>query len=156
MGVERIKEKVLIALRIRDGIHKIFRKNGVNTVLCTNRVNSLYNQTDEYAEGFICEYYYGIPSKIYTPLGYLEIWSGGIVNDEKCSDAIKEIENTFGFILKQEEKHDNNGIHGGWYYITKLPWSNAELKCECVERDRKNYIKYKIASKLYEGIAKGC
>ncbi|WP_315069374.1 hypothetical protein [uncultured Clostridium sp.] len=36
--------------------------------------------------------------------------------------------------------------------ITRLPWNNIILKCDCVERDRKDYLEYDEVKKLYNQI----
>lgn len=153
MNKEKIKEKVSIALRIRKEIQNIFKKHNVSSSYIKGSVNPFYNQINENTEGFICEYYYGTPSKIYTPLGYIDIWSGGMCADKNCDNAIREIEDKFGFVLKRKEFNNSMGTFGGWYYITKLPWNNVELKCDCVERNSEEYIEYDEAKKLYEQIA---
>jgi len=152
MNLEKIEEKVLIALKIREGIQNIFKKHNVSTSYCQDDVNPFYNQTDENTEGFICEYYYGSPSKIYTPLGYINIWSGGMIADKNCDLAVREIENKFGFVLKRGEFNNSMGTFGGWYYITKLPWDNVVLKCDCEERNKIDYIEYDKVKELYEQI----
>ena len=152
MNLEKIEEKVLIALKIREGIQNIFKKHDVSTSYSKDDANPFYNQTDENTEGFICEYYYGTPSKIYTPLGYINIWSGGMCANKDCDLAIREIEDKYGFVLKREEFNDFMGTFGGWYYITKLPWNNVVLKCDCKERNQTDYIEYDEVKKLYKQI----
>lgn len=152
MNIEKIKEKVLISIKISEKIQNIFKKHDVNTSFCTEGVNPYYNQVDENSEGFICEYYYSTPNKIYTPLGYISIWCGGMTVDSKTNAAIKEIHDTFGFVLKEKARNECIGVIGGWYHITKLPWNNADLKCDCIERERKDYIGYDEAMKLFKQI----
>lgn len=150
MNKEKIKEKVIIALKIREEIQNIFKKYNVSTSYCNDDTNPYYNQTDENTEGFICEYYYGSPSKIYTPLGYIDIWSGFMCGGEEHNKAIEEIKRVFGFIKKQESYNNSLGTIGGWYYITKLPWDNSTLECNCVVRNSKDFIPYKEARELYK------
>jgi len=152
MNIELIKEKMNTALRIRKEIQNIFKKHNVSTSYCQDDTNPFYNQTDENTEGFICEYYYGTPSKIYTPLGYISIWSGGMMADKNCDLAVREIENKFGFVLKRGEFNNSMGTFGAWYYITILPWDNVVLKCDCKERNKTDYIEYDEVKKLCEQI----
>lgn len=152
MNKEKVKEKIIIAERIKKEIQNIFKKHNVITYYCSNNCNQFYNQIDENSEGFICEYYYGSPAKIYTPLGYIDIWEEGMSADENCNKAIKEIENTFGFVLKEKACNNSMNTLGGWYYITKLPWNNTELRCDCVERNIDEYIEYDKAEELYNQI----
>ena len=152
MNIDKIKEKVITALKIREEIQNIFKKYNVRTSYCTENSNPFYNQIDENSEGFICEYYYDSPAKIYTPLGYIDIWERGMIGDENRDKAVKEIEDTFGFVLKEKAPNTSNGVFGAWYHITRLPWNNTNLKCDCVERDRKDYIEYDQVKKLYNQI----
>ena len=152
MNLEKIEEKVLIALKIREGIQNIFRKYNVSTSYCKDDANPFYNQTDENTEGFICEYYYGSPLSIYTPLGKIDIWNGSMLHDKNCDLAIREIEEKFGFVLKREEFNNSDGTYGGWYYITKLPWNNIVLECDCKERNKTEYIGYDEVKELYKQI----
>lgn len=152
MNKELIKERVITALKIREEMHKIYTKHNVSTVLCTEEVNPFYNQIDENADGIICEYYYSCPSKIYTPLGYISITCSYMSMDENADNAIKEIEEKFGFALEREAITNTMGVFGGWYHITKLPWNNNKLQCNCKRRDRKEYISYEEAKKIYSEI----
>lgn len=130
MNKEMIIKKVKNALEIRQYIQDILKKYNVETEFNKDSVNPFYNQTEENYEGFICEYYYGYPSKIYTPLGELSIISGYLVNNENGKNAIKEIETSLGLVLIKEPILDKIwGQFGGWYYITRLPWDNIELEC---------------------------
>jgi hypothetical protein len=149
---KKIKEKMIIGLKIVEGIQDIYKKYNVSTSYCNNDVNQCANQTNENTDGFICEFYYGSPNKIYTPLGYLKIWSGGMLCDANCRAAEMEIKETFGLSLKQEAINDSMGTFGPWYFITKLPWDNTKIKCNCEEREFKKYIAYEDAKELYKQI----
>lgn len=152
MNKDMIKEKVMTALKIREEIQNIYKKHNVSTVLSTDGVNPFSDQTDENTEGFICEYYYSSPSKIYTPLGHITITTNYMCMDETAENAIKEIEEKFGFTLKREAVTNYHGVFGGWYHITKLPWNNNDLKCDCNKRNKKDYIEYDEANELYKQI----
>lgn len=152
MNRELIKEKMKIALRMRDEIQEIYKKYDVQTVYTKDSVNQCHSQTDENSEGFICEFYYSHPSEIYTPLGAISITTSFMVIDDNAKKAIDEINEKFGFTLRKEAHISSIGIHGGWVNITKLPWDNTEIKPDCKMRDRKDYIDYDEAEDLYNEI----
>lgn len=152
MNIELIKQKMKLALKMRDEMQEIYKKYEVATGYDKQSVNPFYNQIDENTEGFICEYYYSHPSKIYTPLGYLDITTSFMVIDQNAMKAIKEIEEKFGFVLKKEAYMSVMGCHGGWFNITKLPWDNIQIGSDCIEREKKDYISYDKAQLLYNEI----
>lgn len=152
MNIEKVKEKVLVALKIREEMQKIFKKHEVKTSYCIDDVNPYFNQIDENSEGIVIEYYYSSPSVIYTPLGCIRIWDSYMCVDENCHTAIREIEETFGLILKDKARNTRIGTIGGWYYITNLPWTNNKLLRDCRERAIEDYIPYKESKDLYNQI----
>lgn len=148
MDENKIKEKMMIAFRIRSEIVKIFNRHNVR-VSISSSINQCYNQISENDNGFICQYYYGNPSKIYTPLGYLRIFDN-LYNDDGIDDAIKEFEESFGLVLKHEAHYDKNlGEFGGWYYITKLPWDDKiKFDTNYDTKNMKDFIDYDTASMI--------
>lgn len=152
MNKEKVLEKVILALEIRDYIHKILNKHGVITECCTDGVNPFYNQTDENCEGFICEYYYGFPSKIDTPLGHININTGFLVCNSDASNALEEIEKSLGLKLKKEAYITQMGEVGGFYHITKFPLKNLEFPCDCIEKKRSDYIYHEVVRDIIKEI----
>lgn len=152
MNRNLINDKVKIAIKIRKEMHRIYTKHNVSTVLCNDDPNTYSSQIDEKSNGFECEFYYSSPNSIYTPIGELAITCNYMSFDENAERAIKEIKEVFGMKLKREAVKNYMGVFGGWYYITKLPWSEEVFECDMKPRKKEQYIDYETARKIYREI----
>lgn len=155
MNKELIKERTKDALRIVLEIQSIYNEFKIETCIAKLpdiEPNPFYNQLDESSNGFICEDYYGSPSKIYSPLGYMRIYTNYMSNSESLGKAIEKIHNTFGFDLKQSENTTIMGVFGAWWNITKLPWKPNDKLTNAIEREKKDYIDYKNAKEIWNEI----
>lgn len=137
--------------KARKEIYDMMIELGVSSVRGKDSANPFYEQIVDNG-GIGLEFYYGMPSKLYTPLGYINITSNFTCGGDK--DAIVErLIADYGAILVEEETISSIGVFGPVYAITKLPWSE-ELLPVFEYRKREDYIGYEEAKRLYEKAVK--
>lgn len=133
MNKDMIVAKTKLALEMREYIHGVFKKHGVETILCESRANPYYNQVDASSEGFICEYSYGVIDKIYTPLGHLQIASGYFIPNESSKRALEEIERELGINKFKSVTDDFLDNTKELAYITKFNKKGYLLKKNVID-----------------------
>lgn len=110
-------------------------------------VNPFYSQTDS---GLFIEYYYGHPSKIWTPWGYFQmcgsVISRGDAPWEKILDSFLE---RLGATLFIPERQEEYGTVGPVYALHRV--DDIELP-EPREREKQNYLEYDTAKKAWENM----
>ena len=117
----------------------------------TNGINPYYDQIEDNG-GIAIMFKNGVPEKIFTPCGYLEIasWPGCCI--------VGNHEETLAFAKDFLEKykcshfaHDEDSYGRKWdvYSIKKLPWQEGELP-DVSMKHQKDYIEYEQAKKIYE------
>ena len=128
MNMELVKLKVLEAIKLTEDIIEIMKTYNVHSIypeLQNLSVNPFYNQISE-ESALVVEEYYGLPSKVYTPLGYISICSGyTLINSKETGKTQREIENEIHTVLENKlnlrlyaaPKTTIMGIVGGWYTI---------------------------------------
>ena len=132
MNMELIKSKTLDAIKIAEFIIELMQSNNVDSIYPTLQefgVNPFYNQISE-ESSLVIEEYYGLPHKVYTPLGYIRLTSGyTFINneDQKAVETTiyKALKDKFNFTLYEEAEYTSLGIIGGWYTIDGQPFTQV-------------------------------
>ena len=112
--------------KAREEIFNLMMDLGVLGLRSSYSISPLYGQIIENG-GIGLEFYLGIPSKIYTPLGFLPIFSGQTWCNNKDS-LVERLITDYGIVLisKAERRHTGK-LFGPVYAITKLPWISESL-----------------------------
>lgn len=132
--------------RARKEIYDMLMELGVSSVRSKDDVNPFYNQITDNG-GIGLEFYYGKPSKLYTPLGYIDITCNFTCGGDD-DVIVKRLISDYGAVLVRELKITNMGEFGPVYAITQLPWTDEKLPV-FEYRKRQEYIPYEEAKKLY-------
>lgn len=136
--------------RARKEIYDMMMELGVSSIRDKDVVNPFYSQITDNG-GIGLEFYYGYPSKLYTPLGEIDITCNFTCGGDE--DAIvKRLISDYGAVLVSEVERNYMGEFGPVYAITRLPWTAEELPV-FEYRKRQDYIPYEEAIKLYEDAA---
>lgn len=149
MNMELVKAKVLEGIKLTEDIIEIMKSFNVRSVypeLQKLRVNAFYNQISEEST-LVVEEYYGLPSKVYTPLGYITICAGYTFIDTdgtwktQCeieSEIHQVMEDKLNLKLYANAKQTNMGIIGGWYTVGKStdPFINFKKQFEYEEANK--------------------
>lgn len=130
MNMELIKSKTLDAIEIAEFIIETMQSNNVHSIYPTLQdfsVNPFYNQISE-ESSLVIEEYYGLPNKVYTPLGYICLTSNYTYIDNEDQEAVettiyKALKDKFNFTLYKEAANTSLGIIGGWYTIDGQPFT---------------------------------
>ena len=129
MNMELIKSKTLDAIEIAEFIIETMQSNNVHSIypaLQNFSVNLFYNQISE-ESSLVIEEYYGLPHKVYTPLGYISLTSGytSVGKDEETVVAkiYKALKEKFNFTLYEKAEYTSFGVIGGWYTIDGQPFT---------------------------------
>lgn len=138
-------------LKARKEIYDMMIEMGAQSVRAKESANPYYNQITDNG-GIGLEFYYGLPSKLYTPLGQVEITCDFVGTCAGMKELIAEkVLKEYGAVLVDDEKKTTLGIFGPVYAITKLPWQDKELPV-FEYRKKEDYIKEDEAQKLYNTI----
>ena len=104
--------------KARKEIYNMLMELGVTSIRSKNYVNPCYCQITDNG-GIGLEFYYGKPSKLYTPLGYIDITCNFTCGGDK--DAIVErLISDYGAVLVRGVKINSMGEFGPVYAITRL------------------------------------
>ena len=134
-------------LKARKEIYDLMIELGVSSVRDKESVNPYYSQIADNG-GIGLEFYYGMPAKLYTPLGYIGITCDFTAGGDE--DAILErLIADYGAVLVAGAEISSMGEFGPVYAITKLPWTDEELPV-FEYKNRKDYIGYREAKELYK------
>lgn len=128
MNMELIKSRTFDAIKLAEFIIETMQSNNVHSdypALQDFRVNPFYNQISEESSPVI-EEYYGLPHKVYTPLGYICVSYGftSVDDGETAKTAIyKALKDKFNYVLYEEAGLARFGLIGGWYTIDGQPFT---------------------------------
>lgn len=132
MNMELIKSKTLDAIKIAEFIIELMQSNNVDSIYPTLQdfhVNPFYHQITE-ESSLVIEEYYGLPNKVYTPLGYISLTSNYTFINNEDQKAVqttisKALKDEFNFTLYEEAEYTSLGIIGGWYTIDGQPFTQV-------------------------------
>jgi hypothetical protein len=117
MNRRLIKQKVIEAINLRDDLIQEMKNCGIHSDFSDKPYhNAIRGQIAEDA-ALVIEYYYGLPAKIYTPIGYISI-TGGYHRETIPGgyDRITKIlEEKYGFKLARPAEKSTIGELGPWY-----------------------------------------
>lgn len=111
--------------RVRNEICDMMMALGVSGEIATDSVNPFYNQITDNG-GIGLEFYYGLPSTLYTPLGYIKIIRTSTCDGSE-SEIVQKLVEDYGLVMVVEERTSFIGLFGPVYAITKLPWTDKTL-----------------------------
>lgn len=139
-------------IRIADIFFEEVEKRDVDNLISISRrddgVNPFYSQTDS---GLFLEYYYGHPSKIWTPWGYLGFTGSCITSGnapwEEILDSFLE---RLGAILFTPEQDESFGVVGPVYALHKV--DDMKLP-EPRLREKQNYLEYEVVKEAWKNMA---
>ncbi len=103
--------------------------------------NPYYNQT---ADGLFLEFYYGHPSKLWTPWGEWEFTGSGSGNWEPF---LPEILERLGAELHEPERHSKMGVFGPVYALRKV---DDTVLPDPIALDNKAYDSYEDVNKAWK------
>jgi hypothetical protein len=136
---------------VGDLMHSAAKEAGYDTSeRRDDDVNPFYNQMEQ---GMIVEFYYGLPSKIYTPLGEYHITgsSGGTREEsERYLDLFFHNSNV-EFELLSPERNTNQGTFGPWYTVRRVKGMKLP---DPVKRDRKSFVEYEDSKAAWEKLTR--
>ncbi len=108
-------------------------------------INPFYNQTKS---GLFLEFYYGMPSSLWTPLGKYGFGGSGSGSWEKL---LPEILKRLGATVHTPVRYSNAGEHGPVYAIHEI---DGEKIPEPITCPRDEYLEYDIAKQEWEEFCK--
>ncbi len=113
-----------------------------------DEVNPFYCQTDQ---GLFLEYYYGLPSKVWTPWGEWDFVgsTSHTAGDEK--KFLPKFLERVGAVLVVAEYNDRQGTHGPIYAIRHVDNTNLPKP---QNRERQNYLEYEVSKKAWKNMTK--
>ena len=132
--------------KARKEIYDMMIELGVSSIRCEDSVNPFYNQIIDNG-GIGIELHYGMPSKLYTPLGDIGITGYTYGGNER--DIVNRLTTDYGAILVEEKETSSLGVFGPVYSITKLPWISDKLPVFEYKK-HEDYIEYNEAKRLYK------
>ena len=140
------KQYWLDVAKTKEDIFKRMESNGITKTIDVSDVNPMHCQIEENG-GMGLEFYYGLPYKLYTPLGYVTI-STTFVGDDNKDQLRERLVSDYGLVEVIPETKDPSGIFGPVYAVTKLPWSDKELPL-FVSRSKDSLVSYEDALVKY-------
>ena len=112
--------------KTREEIFNLMMDLGVFGLKSSYSISPLYGQIIDNG-GIGLEFYLGIPSKLYTPLGFLPIFSGHTLCNNTDS-LVERLITDYGIVLiSKAERIPSGHSLGPVYAITKLPWISEPL-----------------------------
>ncbi len=132
--------------KVRDGICNTIKEMGTQVWENTESINTFYNQIVENG-GIGLEIYYGLPSRIYTPLGYIRV-ATCYTNISDRNKIMERLTEEYGLVTVREETYGSLGVTGPVYAITKLPWSDETLPV-FEYKERADYMEHRVAKEKY-------
>lgn len=132
LDVSKAKEDIFKKMEMY-GISKTMEPHDVVPMNCQIEPNG----------GMGLEFYYDLPYRLYTPLGYVTI-STQFIGDEKKNELREQLVDDYGLEVVIPETKDPSGRFGPVYAITKLPWSDEKLPLY-VPKNKDNYVSYEDA-----------
>lgn len=133
--------------RARKEICDILVNQGIHCRRSTDLINPCSCQIIDNG-GIGLEFYYGIPQRLYTPLGYLKITDSTSLTPQDAIAIKKILTDDYGISLVLEEEYTFYGKFGPVYSITKLPWTSESLPFFEL-KDKKDYTSLPISSEIY-------
>lgn len=112
-------------------------------------VNPFYSQTES---GLFVEYYYGHPSKVWTPWGYFG-FTGSVAYSGTApwDDILDSFTRRLGATLYLPEVNKRSGTYGPVYAVHTVDQINLP---EPKVRERQNFLEYEVAKKAWENMTK--
>lgn len=111
--------------KAREEIFNLMMDLGVFGLKSSYSISPLYGHIIDDG-GIGLEFYLGIPSKLYTPLGFLPIFS----TRTWCNNVdsiVERLTTDYGIVLISEAERIHGKSLGPIYAITKLPWISGSL-----------------------------
>lgn len=109
-------------------------------------INSVYSQTHS---GLFVEYYYGSPSKIWTPWGYWQFVSGVGYSGDPWPAILERFLERTGATEHMPVRHTSYGTVGPVYALHQV--DDLELP-EPVVRERQNFLDYEVVKHAWEAM----
>ena len=133
--------------RARKEICNILESQGILCRRDTYLINPCSSQIIDNG-GIGLEFYYDIPQRLYTPLGFLKITDSTSLTVQNAITIRKILTNDYGISLVLDEEYTFYGKFGPVFSITKLPWSNESLPIFKL-KERKDYTSSPIPDEIY-------
>ena len=133
--------------RARKEIYDILVNQGIHCRRSTDLIAPSSNRIIDNG-GIGIEFYYGIPQRLYTPLGYLKITDSTSLSPQNAIAIKKILTDNYGISLVIDEEYTFYGKFGPVYSITKLPWSSESLPLFEL-KEQKDYITSPISDEIY-------
>lgn len=111
--------------KAREEIFNLMMDLSVFGLKSSYSISPLYGQIIDNG-GIGLEFYLGIPSKLYTPLGFLSIFSGQTWCNNTDS-IVERLTTDYGIVLISKAERIHGELLGPIYAITKLPWISEPL-----------------------------
>ena len=111
----------------REEIFNLVMDHNVFGLKSFGSISPIYGQIIDNG-GIGLEFYLGIPSRLYTPLGFLPIFSGRTWS-KNTDSLVERLITDYGIVLisKAERIISTGQLFGPIYAITKLPWISEPL-----------------------------
>lgn len=113
---------------------------------CNDGANPFYSQT---ASGLFVEYYYGHPSKVWTPWGYWHFVSHVGYSGNPWPSILERVLERLGATEYIAERSEEWGVYGPVYALSKV--DDIELP-EPTVRERQNYLEYSVANQAWKNM----
>lgn len=121
----------------------------ISVTFTDDGVNPFYNQTEI---GLFVEYYYGHPSKVWTPWGYFHFTgSVGYSGNAPWDDISDNFTRRLGATLYLPEKNTKAGTYGPVYAVHTVDSINLP---EPKVRERQNFLEYEVAKNAWKNMSK--
>ena len=132
-----------------EEIERFDKENLISIEKRDDGVNPFYNQTES---GLFVEYYYGHPSKIWTPWGYFQ-FTGSVSyrGDAPWKEILEAFLQRLGATLFIPEQRKSYGMVGPVYAIHKV--DDLDLP-ESKVRENQNFLEYNVSKKAWEAMEK--
>lgn len=132
VDIDRIKQKTLEAIKLADELIEFMKETGIRSnypELNELYVNPFYNQISE-DSALVVENYYGFPSKVYSPVGYINITQSYTCIDVHVEEFdsekfFKDLEDKFNLKMFEEPVTNALGVIGGWLSIGGVEVNNT-------------------------------
>ena len=131
----------------REEIFNLVMDHNVFGLKSFGSISPIYGQIIDNG-GIGLEFYYDIPQRLYTPLGFLKITDSTSLTVQNAITIRKILTNDYGISLVLDEEYTFYGKFGPVFSITKLPWSNESLPIFKL-KERKDYTSSPIPDEIY-------
>lgn len=130
-----------------EEIRKADKEGKIHASFGDEGVNPFYDQTNS---GLFLEYYYGHPSKVWTPWGYWQfVWGMSYSSDAPWDSILSNVLQRLGATEFMPEQNLSYGTVGPVYAIHRV--EDMELP-EPKVRERQNYLEYEVVKKAWDNM----